>query len=200
MSWISTTVFGAVERHDTKVERWSRPICEAFIAGAWLLYWTDETLYWVAKPKIYREVTGRRLHREDGPAVGSDVEPLYFWHGVLVPAFAVMRPDQITLQNIHEEQNAEVRRVLLERFSFDRYVTESGALPVDVDELGTLYRAAVPGDEALVVVRVQNSTPEPDGSAKSYLLRVPPAMTTVKEALAWTFGLSASDYHPVVQT
>jgi hypothetical protein len=49
-----------------------------------------------------------------------------------------------------------------------------------------------------VVVKVVNSTPEPDGSFKDYLLRVPPDIRTPREAVAWTFA--TDDYRPAVQT
>jgi hypothetical protein len=55
-------------------------------------------------------------------------------------------------------------------------------------------------DEPLVVVRVENSTREPDGSKKYYFLRVPPHITRAKEAVAWTFGLDSANYLPKKET
>jgi hypothetical protein len=51
-------------------------------------------------------------------------------------------------------------------------------------------------DEPLVVVKVENSTPEPDGSRKLYFLTVPPDMKTCKQAVAWTFNKDGKDYNP----
>jgi hypothetical protein len=42
--------------------------------------------------------------------------------------------------------------------------------------------------------------PEPDGTRATYLLRVPPTMRTAQQAVAWTYGMAAEDYHPAVQT
>lgn len=39
-----------------------------------------------------------------------------------------------------------------------------------------------------------------DGSRKDYWLRVPPAMRTAREAVAWTFGKDSKDYHPARET
>jgi hypothetical protein len=50
------------------------------------------------------------------------------------------------------------------------------------------------------MVEVVNSTPEPDGSRKTYFLRVPPTIETAREAVAWTFGLGAVDYRPAVES
>jgi hypothetical protein len=72
---------------------------------------------------------------------------------------------------------------------------------LDHDEhYGALWRRNVPGGEPIVMIEVVNSTPEPDGSWKRYWLRVPPNMLTVREAVAWTFGLSGSEYAPVRET
>jgi hypothetical protein len=51
-----------------------------------------------------------------------------------------------------------------------------------------------------VVVKVLNGTPEPDGTRKLYFLTVPPGTKTCKEAIAWTFGVDAKDYHPDVES
>jgi hypothetical protein len=84
ISWISTTYFGAKQQKNETVKAWSRPILDAFISGGWLLFWTDDTLYWVAKPTLHVD-SSRRLHAEAGPAVICDIEDLYFWRGVMVP-------------------------------------------------------------------------------------------------------------------
>jgi hypothetical protein len=50
------------------------------------------------------------------------------------------------------------------------------------------------------MVEVLNSTPEPDGTRKTYFLRVPPNLRTAREAVAWTFGLAGSQYRPERET
>ena len=76
-----------------------------------------------------------------------------------------------------------------------------GATLLHQDDWGQLYRAEIAGDEPLVMVKVVNSTPEPDGHFKDYWLRVPPTMQTAHRAVAWTCGFDrAEDYVPVRQT
>ena len=41
---------------------------------------------------------------------------------------------------IRAEPNAELRRLLLEHFTYERFVAESGATPVQDDEAGKLWR------------------------------------------------------------
>ncbi len=89
---------------------------------------------------------------------------------------------------------------MLERLGYDRFILELGAVPVQADGFGALYR--IPGDfrEPFVLVHVTNSTPEPDGSRKRYFLRVPPNVKTAHEAVAWTFGMRAEEYRPSRET
>lgn len=202
MSLGSTVHLGALELNKPSVAKWSEPYFRAFLDGAWFLLWTDDTLYWIAKPTVHVEPMDgrRRLHCEDGPALESDVENLYFWHGVLVPAFVVVRPDWITVEHVEKEQNAEVRRVMVERMGYERYILESGAKLIHTDETGALYRKEFTDDEPLTVVHVVNSTAEPDGTFKKYMLRVPPDVQTAREAVAWTFGMSVESYRPAVES
>ncbi|MCC7529097.1 MAG: hypothetical protein IT342_11270 [Candidatus Melainabacteria bacterium] len=51
------------------------------------------------------------------------------------------------------------------------------------------------------MVRVKNATMEPDGSYKTYFLRVPPYVATAREAVAWTFSFdSAEEYEPTEES
>ena len=202
-----------------------------------MLHFADDTLYWVAKPTVHTEMVNgnKRLHNSDYAALESDVENLYFWHGVLVPAFVVVRPDWITLEHISGEDNAEVRRIMIERYGCERYLIDANVEPINQDECGILYRKEIPNDEPLAMVRVLNPTPEPEGTLteaearsafgdavidqnlstmvrigfmkqgsaprfKQYFLRVPPSITTAREAVAWTFDVPAKDWKPDLQT
>jgi hypothetical protein len=156
----------------------------------------------IAERPIHLEVDAeRRPHRATGPfSAWPDGSGFYAWHGTRVPGWLIEHPERITVQHIHTEQNVEVRRVMLERFGMDRFVRESAAMPVDADNCGTLYRIELPNDEPIVLVSVLNSTVEPDGTSKRYVLRVPPTMATASEAVAWTFGMTAADYRPAIES
>jgi hypothetical protein len=121
-----------------------------------------------------------------------------------VPRRIIEDPGSITVGDIDSQTNAEIRRVMTERFGPDRLIREGGADLVGEDETGRLWRRRHAHtnwrDEALVMVEVQNSTPEPNGSVRTYFLRVPPSVRTAREAVAWTFGLDGPRYAPVVQT
>ncbi len=141
------------------------------------------------------------LHSDNGPALlCADGFRRYLVHGVEVPSFVVEDPESITLATIDGEVNVEVRRIMLEKYGVSRFLMDSGAEIVDEDRFGTLYRRELPGDDPIVMVKLKNSTPEPDGSARTYFLRVPPETRSAREAVAWSFRLEEHDYDPVVET
>jgi hypothetical protein len=119
---------------------------------------------------------------------------------VHVPRDVIEQPQALTVECIQAERNVEVRRVLLERYGPARYLRDAGAQRVHTDDAGILWRCPLPGDEDLVMVEVTNATPEPDGSRRTYWLRVPPAIRTAREAVAWTFDLPEGDYAPTRET
>lgn len=168
-------------------------------AGWWWPY--ESVVVITERPvELHRDEAGR-LDRGDGPALAyADGFALYAWRGMPVPADFVERLGALDARRIRAEENAELRRVMLEYYGYERYLTESGAQPVHRDETGVLWRIELQGDEPVVMVEVVNSTPEPDGSSRTYWLRVPPRTATAREGVAWTFGLSAEEYEPQRQT
>ncbi|WP_282695914.1 DUF6745 domain-containing protein [Streptomyces sp. CC208A] len=149
---------------------------------------------------LHRDEAGR-LDRGDGPAlVHRDGFALHAWRGMPVTAGFLAELTDLTPERIREEENAELRRVMLEYYGYERYLEESGARPEGRDETGVLWRIELADDEDVVMVEVVNSTPEPDGTHRTYWLRVPPGTRTAREGVAWTFGLGAEVYEPLVQT
>ena len=156
-----------------------------------------------------------RLHCENRAAIEySDGWGVYAWHGTRVPTDVILHPELLTAEQIGAEKNAEIRRVMIERFGADRYIRESGAALVAKDDFGELYRKPVEGDEPVTMVKVINSTPEHDGTRKEYWLRVHPELRplnangsfgdaqrdTARNAVASTFGMRGEGYAPVVET
>lgn len=168
-------------------------------AGWWWPY--ERAVVISERPEALHRDEAGRLDHGAGPALAyRDGFALYAWRGMPVPADFLAELASLTPQRIREEENAELRRVMLEYYGYDRYLTESGAEPVHRDETGILWRIALDGDEDVVMVEVVNSTPEPDGTHRTYWLRVPPATRTAKDGVAWTFGMDGAAYAPVRQT
>ena len=143
----------------------------------------------------------RRLHAAGGPALAyRDGFALWRWHGTRVPRWVIEQPATITPEAIRDESDVQVRRVLVDRYGPDRYLREAGGEVVQRDHCGNLWRAEMPGDEPLTMIEVRNATIEPDGSRRTFWLRVPPQVQTALEGVAWTFDLPPERYQPQVQT
>jgi hypothetical protein len=156
-----------------------------------------------------------RPHCDDGPFCRwGDGTALYSSHGVRVPRYVAERPELITVARIEAETNAEVRRVMIDRFGTARFIRESGAKPVHADATGTLYERNFADGTRALVCHVVNSTPEADGSAREFWLRVhhelrpllgngqlgEPQRLTARNAVASTFGLRGDEYAPLAET
>jgi hypothetical protein len=158
------------------------------------------------RPSALRRDARGRLHCETGPAIAwPDGWSLYRLHGVRVTREDI--EGALTATRIRDEPNAEVRRVLVDRYGPAKYMADVGAVLVHTDRYGSLYRVEMPGDEPIEMVKVRNSTPEPDGSIKDYWLRVAPGAKTAHAAVASTFRnpitgkrLTAREYQPRVET
>ncbi len=121
-------------------------------------------------------------------------------NGVLLSAATLAAPE-LTVELIDDTPNLEERRLLTEIFGFEQLMRAGGASLLRSDSYGTLWvrrrHASRRWDgDVEVALEVVNSTPEPDGSHKRYMLRVPPDMRSPHEAVAWTFGLRPAEYVP----
>ncbi|MEV0564727.1 DUF6745 domain-containing protein [Dactylosporangium sp. NPDC050588] len=150
--------------------------------------------------ELHRDNVGR-LHAADTPALRyGDGFALHAWRGMPIPSELVHRLARLTHAEIAAERNAELRRVMLEHFGYERYLREAGARRLGSDACGVLWQLRFADDEPLTMVEVINSTPEPDGTSRIYWLRVPPTTRTPREGVAWTFGLTEQEYQPLVET
>jgi hypothetical protein len=142
-----------------------------------------------------------QLHNAAGPAVRfADGWSAYLLEGVVVPAEAIEDPQGFDAHAALQHDNLEVRRVLLQHLGWDRLIRGSGLTPVADDHHGRLWHLPVPGSEPVLLLEVENATPEPDGTHRRYFVRVPPYMSTPRGATAWTFGLSEREYAPDLES
>ncbi|WP_228559492.1 DUF6745 domain-containing protein [Catenulispora pinisilvae] len=161
----------------------------------------ENTVILTERPLALRLDDQDRLHHGDGPALAyADGFAAYSWRGnPLTPEFG-QRLAQTSPEAIRAEENTELRRMMVEHYTPERFLKESGAKPLQEDEAGKLWRMDMGSDEPIVVVEVVNSSPEPDGTFNIYFLRVPPDTKTAKAGVAWTFGLTEDEYQPLRQT
>lgn len=101
----------------------------------------------------------------------------------------------VTLDEIKSTTNDEIKRIMIERYGTERYLRDIGAEPIHVDDWGTLYDLGT-----YRVVRMVNSTVEPDGTAREYFRAVPHNCETAKAAIAWTYNLAEEEYAPAAMS
>jgi hypothetical protein len=160
-------------------------------------WWHEDVVAISDRPRVLTRDTNNRLHNTSGPALlYPDGWAIYSWHGVTVPQWLIEQPELITAAKIKEETNQEIRRCMIDRFGAERFISECGGKLLNTDKHGKLWG----DDNDWRAVEVLNGTVEPDGERKKFFLTVPPTCRTAKEAVAWTYGLEATEYREEVRT
>lgn len=165
------------------------------------------------KPSYIKRDAQGRLHSINSPAVEwVNGDKHYFIKGIEIPESWI--EEKVTLKDIENCSNAELRRIAIELYGYKEYVIDIKATRVATDKWGELYKVNIQDDEPIVMVSVLNSTCEPyqqmgleqreefraselanrGGWYKRYLLRVPPNITTPLEGLAWSHNLTPEEY------
>ena len=86
------------------------------------------------RPKAIHVDARGRSHNDDGPFLEyRDGTGLYAIHGMTVPAWLIEQPELITIEKISEEPNAEIRRIMIEKFGPTNYMMKAGMKLIDED-------------------------------------------------------------------
>ncbi len=103
---------------------------------------------------------------------------------------------KISPQRIMDVRNVTLRWELIQRFGPEEFLEQFGAKILDQGGTNALYAILMQdSDDSFNVLKVEDST-----TRRLYFLRVPPSCTGVKDAIAWTFGLTPDQYHPIIET
>ena len=178
--------------------------------GGWMLL-RDDCCILVERPLIQNYDNQMRLHSLDDYAyLARNKKGIYCVHGVQVEEWMIREKEKITVEKIEAETNAEKRRIMVELYGEERYILDSKAEIVNQDDWGILYRKKMP-EEDMLMVKMVNSTPEPDGSYRTYFQRVhpecrpilrggndpkfgEPQKLTALNAIASSYGLTGPQY------
>jgi hypothetical protein len=158
------------------------------IAQSCMWWWPYEKLCIVCERplEIHKDSLGR-LHSDSRMAVSfRDGYGLYMWHGVNVPSWIIETPEKITPELIQSEKNSEIRRVMLQRFGFEKMLSSVGAKLINKhpnDLIGELWRWREPDGMEVQILKCKNGTPDPEtGEDKWYCLLVPTRFTRAIDA------------------
>jgi hypothetical protein len=136
--------------------------------AGWFL--PHEKICWIAeRPNVLHRDEQGRLHCENGPALSyPDKFSIWAWHGTRVSQQLIDNPDSITVEQIKNEDNAEVRRCMVERMGWQKFVELSEMKVLHSDTLQSKF-PTLPLSEL-----VDNSDPAAiqygDGKEKAELL------------------------------
>jgi hypothetical protein len=153
----------------------------------------------------------QRPHAEGEPAIQfADGYSLYFSHGVSLPEkYGILHPQRWQAQWILEEQNAELRRVLIQEIGYARICQELQATELDSWQKYTLLRIDADIDgferansednirddivpEAEPVHLLKMTCPS---TGFIHAMRVPPDITCAREAIRWVnWGIDPEEF------
>ena len=110
------------------------PILEHFVTiskYASYCYIHDKTVIFSRKPTQVIMQNGL-LHNESGPSIlFADGFSVYSINGHRVSEQIVMRPETLTIKQIENESNSDIQSIMLDRFGWERYIDECGAVAID---------------------------------------------------------------------
>ncbi|MEH2441909.1 DUF6745 domain-containing protein [Nostoc sp.] len=135
------------------------------------------------RPLHLRFDNQNRLHAEGEPAIEFiDGYSLYSYHGVTLPEkYGKIHPQQWQSQWLLTEENAELRRVLIQGIGYARICQELQAIELDNWQEYTLLKIDNDVDEEPIYL-LKMTCPS---TSFIHALRVPPNMKSAREAIGW---------------
>lgn len=136
---------------------------------------------------------GSDLHCENAPAIDYKGRPIWAWKNVIVSEQIIMQPETLTLPQIDRMPNLETRRVMVERWGWERYLEESKA-----ERLSESYNERDGQTEVLYASRLggRRFVVVDPSTGRKYVLGVPDSVSTCEEAQLWiSHGLDRFAVH-----
>ncbi len=173
------------------------------------IYFYENVAFVAARPTVRTQAEDRNgrqvelLHCPDLPAMEfKDGWKIYAWHGTRMPADCYEQA--VTTQRILAERNTEVRRALIERYDEThgkgQFMEDCGAAIIDSlpQHMGDgtvtenqLLQIDLADDPEGKMVALRLNDPS---TLRKYIVRVPPDMKRVRQALAWCANVPEKQY------
>jgi antitoxin component YwqK of YwqJK toxin-antitoxin module len=113
-----------------------------------------------------------------------------------VKIYDLIQSMQLSAKDVLGMKNATIRRICLEELGYARFLAQVDHQIIEKDGEYELVRIDWhEREEPICLVKVKCPS-----TGAFYTLRVPPRVQTVKEAIAWTFGLKSGEYRPEKET
>jgi hypothetical protein len=171
-------------------------VFQSIVRDCGWIYPYDKVCIVCEKPIALSVDSNHRLHAEGTPAVQfADGVSIYAYHGVILPEwYGRLHPDQWQSKWVLKEQNAEVRRALIQGITYDRICQELAVTELDSWQEYTLLSIEFDDDfdwvgNAKPVYLLKMTCPS---TGFIHALRVPPnvrsssrASLTALDAIRW---------------
>ncbi|MEG4344059.1 leucine-rich repeat domain-containing protein [Microcoleus sp. A003_D6] len=134
------------------------------------------------RPRHLRFDSQNRWHAEAEPAIEfADGWNFYYYHGVKLPEeYGKVHPNQWQAQWLLTEENAELRRVLIQGIGYDRICQELEAKQIDSWQEYALLQIDNADVEPICLLKMTCPS-----TGFIHALRVPPNLTSAREAIRW---------------
>jgi internalin A len=134
------------------------------------------------RPRHLRFDSQNRLHAEGEPAIEfADGWNFYYYHGVRLPEqYGQLHPNQWQSQWLLTEENAELRRVLIQGIGYDRICQELSAKEIDSWQEYALLQIDNADVEPICLLKMTCPS-----TGFIHALRVPFYLTSAREAIRW---------------
>jgi internalin A len=173
---------------DLKAQELLRCKQELFEECGWILPF-EKICIICDRPLHIRLDAENRLHAEGEPAIAfADGYSLYFHHGVKLPEkYGKVHPDLWQAEWLLSEENAGLRRLLIQRIGYDRICQELALTELDSWQEYTLLSIEFNDDfdregNAKPIYLLKMTCPS---TGFIHALRVPPDVRSAKEAIRW---------------
>ncbi len=162
--------------------------------GIWWAY--KDIAIVTAKPSVITLDSENRLHAEGKPSVVYEGFHIYAYHGVTLPEkYGKIHPDKWQSKWLLEEDNAELRRVLIQGIGYDRICQELNA--VELDAWQNYFLLGI--EENVDVEPIYLLKMICPSTGYVHMLRVPPSVNSAREAICWVnWGIDPEEF--AVQT
>ncbi|MEG3920423.1 hypothetical protein QUA07_15010 [Microcoleus sp. T3_A4] len=164
-------------------------VFQSIVRDCGWIYPYDKVCIVCSKPIALFADSNHRLHAEGTPAVQfADGVSIYAYHGVILPEwYGRLHPHQWQSKWVLKEQNAEVRRALIQGITYDRICQDLEVTELDSWQEYTLLSIEFEDDFDQVgnpkpVYLLKMTCPS---TGFIHALRVPPDIESAKEAIRW---------------
>jgi len=146
------------------------------------IFYFEKICFVCDRPRHLRFDSQNRLHAEAEPAIEfADGWNFYYYHGVRLPEeYGQLHPNQWHSQWLLTEENAEVRRVLIEGMGYDRLCQELEAKQIDSWQEYALLQIDNADVEPICLLKMTCPS-----TGFIHALRVPPNLTSALDAIGW---------------